>query len=169
MEGWDSALGKNKSAFHVLGWGRANREGPYVLTLPQERRGRIWAESGLAPVHLRPSFQARPAQLLGVVLPGRYPKNSKGGCPASPEVSEQRTSQGFPGSISQKKNSGVGVRNFMRCHQQAGQGKEQCVGTPCEWARGRRGKANPPRNTTMSRVAHISIILSFGLVASKTP
>lgn len=137
MEGWDSALGKNKSAFHVLGWGRANREGPYVLTLPQGRRGRIWAESGLAPVHLRPSFQARPAQLLGVVLPGRYPKNSKGGCPASPEVSEQRTSQGFPGSISQKKTVGlvfkiscvatstlVKERSSVLAHPVNGQGEE---------------------------------------------
>lgn len=56
MDRWEPALRKNKSAFSVLGWGRANCDGPYVLTQPQERRGRIGMSSILHPAHLRPSW-----------------------------------------------------------------------------------------------------------------
>lgn len=56
MDRWEPALRKNKSAFSVLGWGRANCGGPYVLTRAQERRGRIGMSSILHPAHLRPSW-----------------------------------------------------------------------------------------------------------------
>lgn len=56
MDRWEPALRKNKSAFSVLGWGRANCDGPYVLTRAQERRGRIRMSSILHQARLRPSW-----------------------------------------------------------------------------------------------------------------
>lgn len=56
MDRWEPALRKNKSAFSVLGWGRANCDGPYVFTPPQERRGRIRMSGILHQAHSRPSW-----------------------------------------------------------------------------------------------------------------
>lgn len=172
MGGWDSALGKNKSAFHVLGWGRANREGPYVLTLPQERRGRIRAESGPSPVHLRPSFREGPAQLLSVVrgvAAGEVPQEQQRGMPSFSWSTRAKDLTGLSREhFTEKKHRVWCVKFHVLPAAHWSRKGAVCWHTLC-MGKGEKGKSKPLRNTAMSRVAHISIILSFGLTAGKNP
>lgn len=123
----------------------------------------------------RPSFQVRSAQLRGAVLMGMHPKQSKQGCPSSPES-----------SIKAKDIAGLSGENFTAYQEKgvvlvfeiscvAGQRKEDSIGTPRAWE---RRKSEHPRGTAMSRgtaetravvMTYICALSPFGLTASKKP
>lgn len=175
MDKWDSALGKNNSAFGVLGWGRANCDGPYVLTRPQERRRRIWDERGPA----LSTFQAILSRGTSSAVscqgcsPSRANKDAR---PLQGEASKQRTLQGFSGRISQptRKNNGFGVWNFM-CHWSKKGGRHWHTVHEAAWE---RKKHEHPRGTATSRttaktwavaMTYVSVFSSFGFTVSTYP
>lgn len=165
MDRWEPALRKNKSAFSVLGWGRANCDGPYVVIQPQERRGRIGMSRIVHQAHLRPSWGQLSYTGLSCwrCIPSRAKRDAH---PLQRVALDHGPCRAFQGEF----HSLPGKAMFLvfEISWAAGQRREDCV-------IGGGGKVSIPgaaesRDTTEMRammMTNIHGFSSFGLTASK--